>query len=148
MPLLPILHHQQRQQAECLAACAAMLLDYLQIPHHYEALPKILRIGYAGAPFRNLRYLETLGVSVVIEQGQIETLRLFLSRKLPPIVFVATQELWYWDESSNHAIVVAGIDDDYVYINDPAFPDAPKVVTVGEFSLAWLEMDEFFAVLQ
>jgi len=125
-----------------------MLLDYLQIPNNYEALLKILRIGYAGAPFRNLRYLEKLGASVSIEQGQIDTLRLFLAKQLSPIVFIATQELWYWNEASKHAIVIAGIDDDYVYINDPAFPDAPKVVTVDEFSLAWLEMDEFFAILQ
>ncbi len=148
MPLLPILHCQQRQPAECLAACAAMALDYLQKPHSYDTLLKIIQVGYAGAPFRNLHYLAKLDVSVSIEQGQITTLRAALAKKLPPIVFVATQELGYWHEATNHAVVIAGLDDDKIYLNDPAFPDAPKVVTIDEFALAWLEMDEFLAVLQ
>ena len=148
MPLLPILHRQQRRPAECLAACVAMVLDYLQQLHSYDMLLKILQVGYAGAPFHNLHYLEKLGVSVSIEQGQITTLRAALTKKLPPIVFVATQELAYWHEATNHAVVIAGLDDDKIYINDPAFPDAPKVVTIDEFALAWLEMDEFLAILQ
>jgi ABC-type bacteriocin/lantibiotic exporter with double-glycine peptidase domain len=70
MTLLPVSHRQQRQQAECLAACAAMVLDYLQVPASYEQLVKLLRIGPAGAPFRNLRYLESLvGLSVLIRRG-------------------------------------------------------------------------------
>ncbi len=148
MPLLPILHRQQRRQAECLAACAAMVLDYLQVSASYEMLVKRLQIGYAGAPFRNLRYLEALGVSVLIEQGQIETLRLCLAKQLPPIVFVATQMLSYWDQATQHAVVVVGIDDNSVYLNDPNFADAPKAVPLAEFDLAWLEMDEFYALIQ
>ena len=148
MPSLPILHRQQRQQVECLAACAAMILDYLQVPVSYETLVKRLRIGYAGAPFRNLRYLEALGVSVSIEQGQIETLRLWLDQKLPPIAFVATQALSYWDQVTQHAVVVVGIDHDSVYLHDPNFADAPKIVPIAEFDLAWLEMDEFYALIQ
>ena len=74
MPLLPISHQQQQQPAECLATCAAMLFDYWQQPTDYETLLKILQIGYAGAPFRNLHYLEALGASVFIEQDQLKTL--------------------------------------------------------------------------
>ena len=55
MSLLPIIHHQQRQQAECLVACAAMLLNYWQIEFTYQDLIKQLKVGYAGAPFRNLQ---------------------------------------------------------------------------------------------
>ena len=148
MPLLPISHQQQRQPAECLAACAVMLLDYWQRPTDYDTLLKVLQIGYAGAPFRNLHYLEALGASVFIEQGQLETLRSLLARKLPPIIFVSTQDLSYWDEVTQHAVVVAGIDETHVYLHDPAFSDAPKTVTIDEFMLAWLEMDEFYALIQ
>ena len=59
MTLLSVSHYQQHQQAECLVACAAMVLDYLQVPVSYERLVKLLRIGPAGAPFRNLRFLES-----------------------------------------------------------------------------------------
>ena len=75
MRLLPISHLEQRQQADCLAACSAMLLDYLQVSIKYKKLVKRLRIGYGGAPFRNLHDLEAFGVSVEIKQGEIETLR-------------------------------------------------------------------------
>jgi ABC-type bacteriocin/lantibiotic exporter with double-glycine peptidase domain len=125
-----------------------MVLDYLQMPVSYEALVKQLRIGYAGAPFTNLRYLEGLGVSVLIAQGNVDTLRSYLNQNLPPIVFVATQELSYWDEATNHAVVVAGIDDQQIDLHDAHFADAPKRVAITEFELAWLEMDEFYAIVQ
>lgn len=32
MTLLPVSHRRQQQQADCLAACAAMALDYLLDP--------------------------------------------------------------------------------------------------------------------
>lgn len=112
MTLLPVSHRQQHQQAECLAACAAMVLDYLQVPASYEQLVKLLRIGPAGAPFRNLRYLESIGLSVLIEQGEIETLRSHLRRALPLLAFVDTGQLPYWDEATGHAVVVIGIEAD------------------------------------
>jgi ABC-type bacteriocin/lantibiotic exporter with double-glycine peptidase domain len=146
MTLLPVSHRQQRQQAECLAACAAMVLDYLQVPASYEQLVELLRIGPAGAPFRNLRYLESLGLSVLIEQGEIETLRSHLGRGSPVLAFVDTGQLPYWDEITGHAVVVVGIEADLIYLNDPGFTEAPKVIPVAEFELAWLGLDQFYAI--
>ncbi len=147
MLLLPISPCQQRQPGECLVACAKMVLDYLRVPVSYEDLTKCLRIGYAGAPFRNLNYLKSLGVSVLIEQGQIETLFSCFAQNLPAIVFVATQELSYWNETTNHAVVVIGIDEYSIYLCDPNFADVPKVISLAEFYLAWLEMDNFYALI-
>ncbi|MCB0153391.1 MAG: C39 family peptidase [Anaerolineae bacterium] len=128
MPLLPISHRPQRQQAECLAACAAMVPDYLNIHSSYDELLKALQIGPAGAPFRNLNFLQSFGVSVLIEQGQIDSLRTYLQQNVPPIAFVATQELSYWVEATNHALVIAGIDDHSVCVNDPSFADELKLL--------------------
>ncbi|MCA9998306.1 MAG: peptidase C39 family protein [Anaerolineales bacterium] len=147
MPSLPISHHKQQRQADCLAACAFMVLAYWQHPISYARLINLLRIGYAGAPFSNLRYLESLGVSVTIGQGELATLRHYLNQGIPPIVFVATKELAYWKEATNHAVVVIGIGDEFVEVNDPAFDDAPITIPIAEFDLAWLEMNEFFAIL-
>jgi len=44
-------------------------------------------------------------------------------------------------------VVVVGLDDNFIYVNDPAFPDAPIQIERGEFDLAWLEWDEKYAVL-
>ena len=49
--------------------------------------------------------LEAFGVSVQIKQGEIETLRGHLKQGVAPMVFVATQELSYWNEATNHAVV-------------------------------------------
>ena len=148
MPLLPISHRQQQRPADCLAACAAMVLDHLHVSVDYESLIKTLRISPEGASFRNLRHLESLGLSVLIERGEIETLRLHLERGLPPIAFVATGQLSYWDEATGHAVVVAGLEGETIYLNDPAFANAPKAVPVDEFELAWIDLDQFYALIE
>ncbi len=147
MPLLPVPHYQQRRQAECLTACAAMVLNYLNRPVNYETLLKRLQVGSSGASYHNLRYLESLGISVQVAQGEIDTLCRYIQRRIPPIVFVKTKELSYWQENTNHAIVVTGMDNQWIYLNDPCFGDVPKAIALTEFDLAWLEMDEVYAVL-
>jgi len=124
-----------------------MVLDYLQVPISYGRLVKLLRIGPAGAPFRNLRHLESLGLSVLIEQGEVATLRSHLRHGCPPLAFVDTGQLPYWSEATGHAVVVVGIEADLIYLNDPGFAEAPKIIPVAEFELAWLELDQFYATI-
>jgi hypothetical protein len=38
MSLLAVSHWKQRRQADCLVACAAMVLEYLQVPVSYDRL--------------------------------------------------------------------------------------------------------------
>ena len=71
MPLLSVSHRQQRQQSDCLAACAAMILDYLHVTVKYSQLLSLLRIQAFGTSFSSLHNLETLGLSVRIEEGSI-----------------------------------------------------------------------------
>lgn len=124
-----------------------MILDYLHISAEYDSLLRTLRIGPAGAPYRNLRLLEPLGVQVLISQGSLGVLQAYLADSLPVIAFVATKELSYWDQAAHHAVVVIGMDASHIYLDDPAFSDAPKAVELGEFDLAWLEMNEYYAVI-
>ncbi len=58
-----------------------------------------------------------------------------------------TRELPYWDEATNHAVLVVGLDKAPVDVNDPQFSNAPIKVSRGDFDLAWLEWDELYAVL-
>ena len=64
------------------------------------------------------------------------------------MVFVSTQELSYWAEAVQHAVVVAGTDATQIHLYDPAFPEAPRTISVDEFMLAWLEMGDFYALIQ
>jgi ABC-type bacteriocin/lantibiotic exporter with double-glycine peptidase domain len=124
-----------------------MVLNYWHRPSRIEQLIHLLRISAAGASFRNLLFLKALGVEVSIFQAEMTDLSACLSRNIPPIVFVDTGELAYWPERTAHAVVVIGMDEEWVYFNDPAFSDAPKQVSLAEFDLAWLEMDQYCAII-
>lgn len=148
MSLLNVSHRNQSQPSDCLAACAAMVLDYIGVRANYDALLSRLRITEFGASFHNLAFLEYLGVRVLVERGDIETLRRHLSRNVPPIAFVKTAELSYWDEANNHAVVVVGIEGNQIFLDDPAFSQAPQSTSLDEFMLAWVDMDQFYGVIE
>ncbi|MCX6048254.1 MAG: cysteine peptidase family C39 domain-containing protein [Chloroflexi bacterium] len=147
--LLPVPHLQQRAPGDCLAACAAMILIYLNLPADYNRLLKLLRIqSEIGTPASNIRNLAQLGVDIIYEQGTLAMLASHLNKGLPCIVSVRTGELPYWQgENLLHAVVVVGLDKHDIYLNDPAFPNAPIQVMRGDFDLAWLDRDEFYAVV-
>ena len=94
-----------------------------------------------------IRKLEQFGVRVIYKQGNFDILQKHLQAGQPCIVFVKTGELPYWNRDLDHAVVLAGMDDTFVYLNDPNLPAAPTSVSRGDFDLAWLERDEMYAVL-
>jgi hypothetical protein len=88
-----------------------------------------------------------LNLDVIFQHGTFDQLQDHLQQDHPCIAFVYTGELSYWSEDVDHAVVVVGLDDRHIYVNDPAFPSGPLIVDRGEFDLAWLEWDERYAVL-
>lgn len=149
MSLLAVSHWKQRRQADCLVACAAMVLEYLQVPASYDRLTRLLRTMPIGTFFRNLRYLEAaLGLSVTVGYGDLQILETHLETGLPIIVSVNTKMLSYWNNQETiHALVVIGMDEEQIYVNDPAYADASKAIPLAEFELAWLEEKELYAVI-
>ena len=148
MPLLSVSHRQQRRHSDCLAACAAMILDYLHVRVKYSQLLSLLRIQAFGTSFNSLQNLEALGLSVHIGEGDIEQLREHLESGLPSVVFVDTGQLTsYWNEQTNHAVVVVGMEENQIYLNDPEFDSAPQLISMDEFLLAWEEKDYLYAVI-
>lgn len=147
--ILPVPHVPQRQLGECLAACAAMLLLYLGLSVNYDRLLKLLQIwpDAGGVPAPNIRELERLGVTVIYKQGTLEELEDHLLNNRPCLALVQTGELPYWDEDTLHAVVVIGLDENTVHLNDPSFLTAPIQVSRGDFDLAWLARDEMYATL-
>lgn len=149
LTILTVSHFQQRERGDCLVACVAMVLDYMGIQQSYRRLYKLLNIKKGlGTALYNIRRLEKLGVTILFQQGNLAQLHSHLKQNEPSIVPVKTAELPYWKEDTDHAVVVVGLDDQFVYLNDPFFPVAPLRVSTGDFDLAWLERDEFYAVLQ
>jgi ABC-type bacteriocin/lantibiotic exporter with double-glycine peptidase domain len=147
-PWLPVSHQRQRHSADCLAACAAMVLDYLKRPVGYDRLINLLDVTPdLGAPASNIKRLAELGVSVTYRSGVWDDLAEHVGQGLPCIAFVHTTHLGYWSQAAQHAVVVVGLDEQRVYLDDPFFDTAPQTVSRLEFELAWDEMDNVYAVI-
>jgi len=145
--LLPIPHKPQHQDADCLAACAAMALAFVNIHTDYNQLLHLLRVKPYGTSGRNLRYLTSLGVEVIYREGSIDELKSYLLDEVPVIVLVRTADFSHWSYSTDHAVVVIGFDEQTIYINDPAFETNPIAVPITEFELAWMEFDYRYGVI-
>jgi len=146
--ILPVHHRQQREPGECLAACALMLLDFIRVSVAYDRLLKLLEVDRGvGTPSYKIRNLTKLNISVTYEQGTLNHLHQHLLQGRPCIAFVKTADLPHWDANVDHAVVVVGMDDDYIYLHDPEFEIAPLLTPIGDFDLAWLARGELYAVL-
>ncbi len=143
--LLSVPHQRQLHDGDCLAACAAMLLIYLGRSLDYARLQQLLNIQPYGAPAGNIRRLAQLSLNVTYSQTDLNGLETMIQQGRPVVVFVRTSELPYWSYSTDHALVVVGYDDDYLYVNDPDRDgtEIPIAVTRGDFELAWLERDYY-----
>jgi len=145
--LLSVPHHQQRSHGDCLVACATMALAYLNVSVRYEHVLKLLDVKPYGTPGSRLNNLVDLGVRVRYAHGSMDELTFELDCRRPCIALVRTSQLPYWTYATDHAVVVVGNDEQTVYINDPAFEQAPQQVSRAEFELAWLEFDYRYGVI-
>jgi ABC-type bacteriocin/lantibiotic exporter with double-glycine peptidase domain len=76
-------HRQQRRESDCLVACAEMVLDHLGIQISYQRLARILRAQPSFTPFSNLRFLEALGLSVSLAQGNPASFEPYIELRVP-----------------------------------------------------------------
>ena len=124
-----------------------MVLNHLNLSIEYPRLLQLLKIKPFGAPASNIRQLEQLGLVVNYRITDVVGLESMLAQGWPIIVFVRTGDLPYWEYRADHALVVVGYDDANIYVNDPNFSDAPISVPRGDFELAWLERDYYYALI-
>lgn len=146
---LAIPHRRQQRESDCLAACAAMMLGAIGIDVPYQRLLSTLEVQTWGTRYSNIQFLERLHLDIRIDyrQGVLEDLFAAIDTGYPPAVFLETSELPYWQAPSRHAVVVVGYDDESFYVNDPFFEQAPQTVSHGDLELAWIEADQFYAVI-
>jgi ABC-type bacteriocin/lantibiotic exporter with double-glycine peptidase domain len=147
--LLPVAHFPQLRTGECLPACTAMALTHLGVTVNYGQLIRLLGTipGFGTPSFRLHNVVQALGINIEYGHGTLATLYKHLQQGHPPIAFVQTGQLPYWHEDVPHAVVVVGMNGREIYLNDPAFVQAPIAVPLGDFDLAWLERDEYYAVI-
>jgi ABC-type bacteriocin/lantibiotic exporter with double-glycine peptidase domain len=149
--LLGIRHRQQRRKADCLVACAAMVLDYLDVAVDETRLRRRLGTTDNGTPFPNLERLQALGLFVhSAKHGDLSIFEHYLELGLPVIVSVETFGWRHWaGEVTRHAVVVVGIDqaNGVSYVHDPFFADAPIEMDLTEFMIGWEERERQYAVI-
>jgi len=94
-----------------------------------------------------LRALASKTLDVFYGQGELADLQVALKRQTPPIALVYTAELPYWPQATAHAVVVVGIEQRAVFVNDPGMSRSPLQVSLDDFLLAWDEMANLYALL-
>lgn len=147
---LPVPHLRQQDSGECLAACVAMVLNYLKFKTSYRKLIHVLQIERGiGTRFSNINQLDRLGVRVLYqENGTLQQIYGLLDAGWPVIAAVQTSELPYWNGVlSQHVVVVTGMKEQSIYLNDPDLAYGGVEVLLGDFDLAWFEQEQSFAVL-
>ena len=147
--ILSVPYIRQLADGYCLPACAQMVLAYSGIKKDQVKLAKQLKmIPRAGTPGSRIRLLASRRLEVIYGSGEVADLRTALSQGVPPIAMVDTGQLPYWEVATAHAVVLLAIDEKTVLLNDPDKGQAPIRVTLGDFELAWYEMDNRYALLK
>ncbi len=144
---LPVPHYKQSADGQCLPACVRMVLAYWGRSLAEEQAAKMLRSRPFGTPAPNVRYLESLGVSVTFGPSSLARLRTYLENRIPCIVFVQARDLPYSTSEGFHAIVIVGLDEHTAYVHDPASDTAPQSVPLDHLMLAWSEFEYECAVI-
>ncbi len=113
-----------------------MVLAYLGRELKESQVAKRLRSYSFGTPAPNVRYLESLGLSVTYGPISLSRLRAHLENDVPCIVFVQANDLPHSNSEGFHAVVVVGVGEQIIYINDPALDAGPQFVPLDYFMLA------------
>ena len=145
--LLPVLHRQQRAEADCLPICTQMVLDYWGIVVSYTRLRKVLGTRQFGTPFRAIQQIEQFGVAVEIAHLSLAEIAPHLRAGRPVIAGVHTAQLGYWSEAVDHVVVMIGIDEEQVYVHDPSLAHGEQGIPRMEFDLAQIDFDNLCAVV-
>lgn len=134
---LNVPHHNQELRYSCIPACVRMVLAFFGRLHTEAELRTLLRTEPSGTPPRRLTELIHLGFDVDFVTTDIAGLAASLTAGRPPIALLCTNSLPYWSVSCDHVAVVVGVDDSWVYLNDPYFDTAPQPVSHSDFLRAW-----------
>lgn len=147
--LLPVPHRSQSYEATCLASSVEMVLAYLGRRTTEKHLNHLFGSSVMdGTPFSRVVRVERMGFRVEYIQLDENDVRRRIHSQQPIITPLWTQMLPYWTYPTAHVAVVVGYDDQRVYLNDPAFPEAPQSVLWDGFLAAWEEYDRMAAIIR
>lgn len=125
-----------------------MVSAYWGIPVLQEDVARWLGTSDIGTPSSRIQRLTLHGYSITYAEGSATILAEWLQQGVPPILFVQTDDLPYWEINTAHAVVIAGSDSEQAILIDPA-KDAPYfAVSIGDLLLGWSHFDYTFAAVK
>jgi uncharacterized protein YvpB len=132
-----------------------MVLAYMSISYSQEVLGQVMGTQLPLGTLRsNIKKLSTFSITITYKRGNLEDIEQYLNQNVPVIVFLDAGELPHWHKYDftrriviQHAVVIVGLDGQTIHLMDPAFDSGPIPAPVGDFMLAWDEMDNYYATL-
>jgi ABC-type bacteriocin/lantibiotic exporter with double-glycine peptidase domain len=126
-----------------------MVLAYLGVTRTQEALAKTLGLKPPfGTRHSNIQKLASTWIKVTYETGDLTEVRPWLEQDTPVIIFIQVGDLPHWSgRTFQHAVVVVGIEEQTIYLMDPALDEGPTAVGEEALMLAWSWFDYTYAVL-
>ena len=133
----------------CVPAAIRMVLAFQGIAYEEEALCDALETQPAGTAVLNvlLFHQHVPRCHVEVASASFNDLARWIDEGIPPIAFVTTGPLSFWQIACLHALVVVDIDDASVWVHDPAFEHAPIAIQRDEFLRAWGELGHLTALI-
>jgi len=127
-----------------------MVLAFQGAAYGEEELCDLLETQQAGTAVLNVLLLSQppVGCRAEVTSASLGDLGRRVQEGIPPIVFVATAALSYWQTDCLHALVVVDIEEQAILIHDPAFENAPLTIPLDEFLAAWGELAQLTALIR
>lgn len=150
MSILLVEHQSQDEIGYCFPACVQMALSHLDIYFSQQRLASRLGvIRGIGVPASSIHRLSSKSIVTVYEtEATLLEVESWIERSIPVIASVQTSELSYWKgQIAQHAVLIVGLDEDLVYVLDPAQEPDVIATSIDEFLLAWDEMGFTYSLL-
>jgi Peptidase C39 family len=115
-----------------------------------EELCSLLETQRVGTPVLNVLLLSqrVAKCHAEVTSASFDDLARWLQEGVPPLVFVSTAPLHYWQTECLHALVVVEAGEQTVLVHDPAFATALIAIPRDEFLAAWGELAQLTALVR
>ena len=130
-------HFRQEFNYSCVAACVRMVMAHDGCNESEDNMRQLLGTRPRGTRAANVTNVAQLGFDVRFGVSNLSQLQAMLAANVPPIIFLLTGALDYWETNEAHAVVLIGIDAASVHLNDPFFDTFAQQTLLASFQRAW-----------
>jgi len=132
--------YKQKKNYTCAVCCLKMVLEYYGKEYEEIELEKMCRTTERGTIAKNVvDTAKRIGFWAAICEGDLEFIRACISSEMPVIVYLRTKYLPWWEYDAIHAVVVIGIDENYIYLNE-SWTGSQVRCKISDFIDAWNEL--------